>query len=258
MAACVRQRLRERARVGAAVLVVAIGSAQGAIATVDCNPQPVRHHAPAKHRPQHHKPKSHPQKPGPHHRAKKRHRKAAAKHAAGHECPTVALLADIETLEPPGDDVGPLGTGDDLTPGPGLDTPATDTAEAGFQLASFSMPLSNGDGWGGFGGGGGVGGDPGGGTGDRGTPRTGGSSGGGPPGGGSPGGGSPPGGSPGGDPPGGGTPPGGGWPPPGGGSPPGGSMPGVPEPATWTMMIVGLGIVGGLARARRVRPIITT
>jgi hypothetical protein len=46
----------------------------------------------------------------------------------------------------------------------------------------------------------------------------------------------------------GGGPPGGGGSPPGGGGSPGGGEPGVPEPASWTMMLLGVGVVGARAR----------
>jgi hypothetical protein len=138
-----------------------------------------------------------------------------------------ALLADIETLEP-AEDAGPMAAGDDLTPSPALVTPAMYPSGRGFQLASYT-PTDAG-GWHGFDGLIGTGNG-----GDGGSGRVGGH------------------GGRGGDPPGGG-PPGGG--PPGGG-PPGGSLPGAPEPATWTMMLVGLGAVGGLARARRTRIILS-
>ena len=41
--------------------------------------------------------------------------------------------------------------------------------------------------------------------------------------------------------------------PPGGGGFPGGRVAGVPEPAAWAMMLLGLGAIGGLARKRRAR-----
>ncbi len=132
------------------------------------------------------------------------------------------------------------------------------------------------------------GGTPGGGTPGGGTPG-GGTPGGGTPGGGTPGGGTPGGGTPGGGTPGGGTPgggiPGGGGPPdegspPNGGSPiippdqgtptipgtpdtppggdtpggPGTPPPGIPEPATWALMMLGFFGVGAALRGRKASP----
>jgi hypothetical protein len=149
----------------------------------------------------------------------------------------VAVLADIETLESP-DEVGPLALGDgDFTPEPGPDAPVTDTPQAGVETASLALPLSGG-GWSGGGGSGGGGGPV------AAAPTGGGSKGGEPTGGGTPGSGDP-----------GGSPQGGS--PPGGGGLPGGGATSAPEPATWTMMLVGLGVVGALARARRSRTILT-
>ncbi len=84
------------------------------------------------------------------------------------------------------------------------------------------------------------------------------------PGGGLPGGGAPSGGAPGGGatppvttPPGNGgtppiaTPPAGGIPTPPVVSPPGGGVTGVPEPATWALMLLGVGAIGGFVRRER-------
>jgi hypothetical protein len=142
--------------------------------------------------------------------------------AGGHECQPHHLmavtLADISSLGEP-DDSGPPAGAPDLAHGLALGGVNADGPRSGLQLVSLAVPLTA------------VGGDGPGGS--YGEPR---------------------GGQPGGNLPGGGPydpPPGGGGPPPGGGGPPGKSVSGVPEPASWTMMLIGLGAVGAFGRGRR-------
>ena len=212
-AGCATRRL---VAIGFGILLVAAAAVGDATAAVDCNPAPVHHRASAKHRSHHRRAKVHP-RPG------KRPRVAGAKRVAGQECRPVAVtLAEITALGSP-DDIGLLAPIADLAPGADSGPP-TDV-----QLVSFPLPPPSSVGGGG----------PGGGF----------------PGSGGPGGGGPGSGGPGsGGPPGGGSytpPPGGGGSPPGGGGFPGGSVPGVPEPATWMMMLVGVGAMGAIVRRRR-------
>jgi PEP-CTERM motif len=174
--------------------------------------------------------------------------KIAAGHASLHECapqhPVAVTLADIESLEAPGffldaaSDEGGFGG---------------DSGGGGWSFGSGGRDSGRGGGPNGGGSGGGPAGA---------GPGEGGSGGGGAGGGGAGGGGS--GAGSGGGPervnPAIGLPvppaPGGGdyVPPPGGGGyvpPPPGGVPGVPEPATWTMIFVGLGAAGACARAKR-------
>lgn len=198
------------------VLLVVAAAVGDATAAVDCNPAPVHHRAAAKHRVHHRRAKARP--------PPKQRRKAAAgaKRTAGLECHPVAVtLADISALGTP-DDVGFLSAIAAPAPGLGPDGPGAD-APPDAQLVAFPMPSSGVGGGGGGPGGGFPGGGP---------------SGGGPAGGGPGGGGYTP-------------PPGGGGPPSGGGGFPGGSVPGVPEPATWTMMLIGVAAAGAIVRRRR-------
>jgi hypothetical protein len=199
-----------------AAALAALMVAGNAMAAVDCNPQPVHHSHWASRRP-HHRLVNALARPG------KPAKAIAARRAGGHECQphplTAVTLADISTLGEP-DDAGPLAGATGFAPGSGLGGNG-DAPRSGFQLVSFARPLTavGGDGPGGsYGGtGGGPGEGPGGGTG--GGPYE--------------------------------PPPGGGGLPPGGGGPPGEGVSGVPEPASWMMMLIGLGVVGAFGRRRR-------
>ncbi len=234
MLAVVNLMARDRAArrivtISLGVLLVSTAVVGDAIAAVDCNPAPVRHHSAVKHR-------SHRRRAGVGPPAKKR-MAVAAKRPAAHECPSLAAtLADVSSLGTPAD-ADPFAPVTDPVPEP--DGSQAGAPRGGGQIAALAFPLS------GAGGGAGGASGPDGGT-PTGGSQGGGSGGGGPPEGGGPGAASPGGGGPGGGGPGGGEPYAA---PPGGGG-----VSGVPEPGTWTMMMIGVGATGALVRRRRGAP----